>query len=317
MLFAVDHTTTYTYSQPVILEPHLLRLCPRSDAAQRLVFLDIGVQPMPLQQSPLVDLDGNTTVKMWFAPDLATQLAVTVRSRVETLCTNPFQYLLEPWALSLPIDYPTSLLAQLQPYLWGATWGAKLGVDATVVTLAQDISNAVQGNISQFLTVLNQTIHDTCQYIVRDTGAPFPAGYTWTHRQGSCRDLAVLFMEACRAVGLAVRFVSGYQCLADPPAHQEFQLHAWAEVYLPGAGWRGFDPTQRAGAVGDRYIALAASAHPPYTAPLLGSVNQANGVQAQMSYSLTVRPLSDSVPSDLQPASSFQQQSQSSSLFPS
>lgn len=317
MLFAVDHTTAYTYSQPVILEPHLLRLCPRSDATQRLECLDISVQPEPLQRSPLVDLDGNATVKLWFAPDFTTQLTVTVRSRVETLCTNPFQYLLEPWALSLPIDYPTSLFAQLQPYLWGPAWGSKLGIDAAVVTLAQDISSTVQGNVSQFLTVLNQQIHDTCQYIVRDTGAPFPAGYTWSHRQGSCRDLAVLFMEACRAVGLAARFVSGYQCLTDTPTHQDFQLHAWAEVYLPGAGWRGFDPTQRAGAVGDRYIALAASAHPPYTAPLLGSVNQASGVQSQMTHTLKVQPLGDAAPRDGQFANSFQQQSQTFTSFSS
>jgi transglutaminase-like putative cysteine protease len=305
MLFAIDHTTTYIYSRPVILEPHLLRLCPRSDAAQRVQFLEIGVEPAPLQRSPIADLDGNATVKVWFAPDLTTRLAVTVRSRVETLCTNPFNYLLEPWAQMLPIDYPASLLGQLQPYLLGPAWAPRLGIDAAVVTLAQDISAAVNGNVSQFLTELNQRIHDTCQYIVRDTGAPFPAGYTWSQRLGSCRDLTVLFMETCRAAGLAARFVSGYQCLVDTPDNYDFHLHAWAEVYLPGAGWRGFDPTQRAGAVGDRYIALAASAQPHYTAPLLGSFNQASGAQAQMSYTLTVQPLEVAVPS------SFQSQSQS------
>ncbi len=285
MHFKIEHTTTYTYSQPVRLEPHVVRLCPRSDAAQRLESLDLQVTPATLQQSPVTELDGNTIVKLWFAPAPASQLVVTVRSTVETLCTNPFNYLLEPWAQTLPLNYPASMLSQLTPYLCGPIWR---GIDHAVVTLAEAVSLAVNGNVSQFLTELNQRIHHHCKYVIRETGAPFPAGYTWSQGYGSCRDLTVLFMEACRAVGLAARFVSGYQCFADPAPDHVFQLHAWAEVYLPGAGWRGFDPTQEAGAVADRYIALVASADPRDTAPLPGSISQTNGAQTQMDSVLSI-----------------------------
>jgi transglutaminase-like putative cysteine protease len=285
--FKIEHTTTYTYSQPVRLEPHDVRLCPRSDAAQRLESLDLQVTPTPLQQSPIIELDGNTIVKLWFAPEPTSQLIVTVRSQVETLCPNPFNYLLEPWAQTLPLNYPASMLSQLTPYLCGPIWR---GVDAAVATLAEEVSLAVNGNVSLFLTELNQRIHHHCKYVIRETGAPFPAGYTWSQGYGSCRDLAVLFMEACRSVGLAARFVSGYQCFADPAPDHVFQLHAWAEVYLPGAGWRGFDPTQEAGAVADRYIALVASADPRDTAPLPGSISQANGAETQMDSVLAITP---------------------------
>jgi transglutaminase-like putative cysteine protease len=284
--FNIEHTTTYDYSQPVRLEPHLVRLCPRSDASQQLRSFDLQVSPAPLGRSAIVDLDGNAPIKLWFAPPPTSRLVITVRSQVETRCTNPFDYLLEPWAQTLPIDYPISLLSQLQPYLGGQFW--RSGIDASVANLATEISQTVDGAIGPFLTALNQRIHETCEYSERDTGAAFPAGYTWAQRRGSCRDLTVLFMEACRSVGLAARFVSGYQCFADPAADHVFHLHAWAEVYLPGAGWRGFDPTQAAGAVADRYIALVASAEPAGTAPLGGAFSQGNGAVATMDYALTI-----------------------------
>jgi transglutaminase-like putative cysteine protease len=280
MQFSVEHSTTYTYSQPVVLEPHILRLTPRSDGQQRLQSLELQILPEPLGQSAVSDFEGNGAVKIWFAPQRESELVVTVRSQVETLCTNPFNYLLEPWAQQLPFNYPASVLNQIQPYLVGSPW--RSSVDAEVAALAQEVSQAVNGNVSQFLTVLNQRIFGSCDYIFRELGAPFPAGYTWKHQRGSCRDLTVLFMEACRSVGLAARFVSGYQCLTDTPPEDGFHLHAWAEVYLPGAGWRGFDPTQGAGAVADRYIALVASVYPGDTMPVVGAFSQGNGAQSQM-----------------------------------
>jgi transglutaminase-like putative cysteine protease len=280
MQFSIEHNTTYSYSQPVILEPHILRLTPRSDGQQQLRLLELQILPEPLAQSAVSDFEGNVAVKVWFAPQRESQMVVKVRSQVETLCTNPFNYLLEPWAQQLPLNYPASVLNQIQPYLVGSPW--RSAVDAEVGALAQEVSQAVNGNVSQFLTALNQRICDSCDYIFRELGAPFPAGHTWKHQRGSCRDLTVLFMEACRSVGLAARFASGYQCLTDAPPEDGFHLHAWAEVYLPGAGWRGFDPTQRAGAVADRYIALVASVYPGDTMPVVGAFSQGNGAQSQM-----------------------------------
>ncbi|MFM7576061.1 MAG: transglutaminase-like domain-containing protein, partial [Microcystaceae cyanobacterium] len=95
------------------------------------------------------------------------------------------------------------------------------------------------------------------------------AGITWRNKRGSCRDLTILFMEVCRTMGLAARFVSGYQ--EGDQATEDWELHAWAEVYLPGGGWRGYDPTHGL-AVSDRHIALVASPNPQDCAPVTGEM---------------------------------------------
>lgn len=286
MRYQIAHTTTYHYSQSVPLAPHIVRLRPRCDGCQALSMFSLSVTPKPLQTSPVVDLDGNTVIKLWFDQQQPTnQLQVQVLSQVETYRDNPFDYLLEPWATHLPIDYPTSLRLQLQPYLEGRSLA---GIDPTALQLAQEIHHATAGDPTHFLTTLNQRIYESCRYEIRETGEPLAPGVTWKEKSGSCRDYTVLFIEVCRAIGLAARFVSGYQegDLSNPERH----LHAWAEVYLPGAGWRGYDPTHGL-AVSDRHIALVASAIPSYAAPISGSINW-TGVQSQMTYHLSIQALS-------------------------
>jgi len=208
-------------------------------------------------------LDGNAIAKLWF--QVATEhLKIQVTTTVETHRNNPFDYLLEPWAKSLPIDYSSSLLCQLLPY----RQSYEMGSDSAIAQLAQEIYQEVDGETIPFLMTLNQRLYETCEYIIRETGDPWPAGITLRQKRGSCRDVAVLFMEVCRAVGLASRFVSGYQ--EGDPDQENRDLHAWAEVYLPGGGWRGYDPTQGL-AVADCHIALVASALPNYTTPVSGN----------------------------------------------
>jgi transglutaminase-like putative cysteine protease len=284
MFYQITHTITYQYTAPVLLQPHIVRLHPRSNHHQTLRDFSLTVQPEPISRSPVIDLDGNAITKLWFEQTPVDCLEVKAISQVETHCTNPFNYLLEPWAMQLPIDYPTSLLTQLQPYLQGS-WG-NAGIDPIALQLAQEISQTAN-RPDAFLTELNQRIHQTCKQIVRETGNPLPPGITWNQQAGSCRDLAVLFMEVCRAIGLAARFVSGYQ-EPDPDNHDQ-HLHAWAEVYLPGAGWRGFDQTQSL-AVSDRHIALVSSPLANDTLPMPGAF-QGKGAQAEMSYQLSVQPV--------------------------
>lgn len=221
---------------------------------------------MPSTQgsSDFVDLDGNNLTKLWF--ELPTnKLSIQTNSSVATSCTNPFAYLLESWATTIPFDYPQSLFTQLKPYFSPYGWA----IDATAVELAQEIAIASKNNTLDFLFALNQRIYQDCNYTTRDTGAPFPPGITWRGKQGSCRDYAVLFMEVCRAMGIGARFVSGYQ--EGDSEQQSRDLHAWLEVYLPGAGWRGYDPTLGL-IVSDRHIPLAASAIPKYAAAVEGLV---------------------------------------------
>lgn len=283
MRYLITHHTEYHYQESVTLQPHLVRLRPRMDGHQQVHSVQLTVQPAPQQQSHLVDLDGNTLIKLWFDRQPTNSLSIQVDSDIETLCTNPFNYLLEPWALHLPFDYPTSLRLQLQPYLLGQISGT-VALDPIATQLAQEIWLAVNGHPTSFLSELNARIYKECQYQLRETGAPLPPSMTWLHKTGTCRDFAVLFIEVCRAAGLAARFVSGYQegDLDSTDRH----LHAWAEVYLPGAGWRGYDPTHGL-AVSDRHMALVASAASRYAAPIEGAVNPGQ-VQSTMTYTLTI-----------------------------
>ncbi len=282
MRYQISHTTTYNYSQPVILQPHLLRLRPRCDGDQSLEQFQVQVTPPPAGSTEVLDPEGNAIARHWW-PEIPTEhLTYHVQSQVSTYCINPFNFLLEAWASQLPIDYPTSVLTGLQPYL-----GEAIAMDPVAYQLAQEIAQSVDENPIMFLSELTQRIYKACQYQVRETGSPLPPCVTWTQKTGSCRDLAVLFMAACRAVGLAARFVSGYQ--EGDPDSQDRHLHAWAEVYLPGAGWRGYDPTQGL-AVSDRHIPLVAAAWPSNAAPVTGLIRGKNAT-ASMHYQLLIQAI--------------------------
>ena len=287
MQYQITHTLTYTYDRPVLLAPHTFRLRPRSDVTQTVQQFLLEITPVPQQLSENVDLDGNAVLKGWFAFEEVTELRIKATSKIETHRVNPFDYLLEPWATTLPIDYPTSLFHQLQPYL-GGLFFSPAGIDPAAAQLAQEIWDETRGSTTSFLSALNQRIYETCQYSIRETGIALPAGITWARKAGSCRDYAVLFMEVCRAVGLATRFVSGYQegDLDSTDRH----LHAWVEVYLPGAGWRGYDPTHGL-TVADRHMALVAMPSHQNTAPISGSLRQTGAVQSQMQYHLMIEAI--------------------------
>lgn len=182
--------------------------------------------------------------------------------------------------MELPIDYPSSLAAQLQPYRLNPAIAL---ADPAAIQLAQELLIASNSQGIEFLNQLNQRIYEECRYEVRETGPAYPPGITWREKKGSCRDFVLLFMETCRAVGLAARFVSGYQEGDEDTQHRS--LHAWAEVYLPGAGWRGYDPTHGL-LVSDRHIALAASVSPAAVMPVEGQVRCSGGVQSTITYDL-------------------------------
>lgn len=287
MRYRIRHRTCYHYSQPVTLKAHVLRLRPRSDATQLLQQFQCIVTPEPITVSQIIELEGNETISVCFGADRTEKLLIETCSEIKTYRSNPFDYLAESWATSLPIDYPASLLTCLQPYLQHPLYPA---LDPDVVQLAQTLLHEVQSNTSYFLTALTQKIYEACEYSVREVGSPLAAGITWKHRRGSCRDFAVLFMAACRSVGLAARFVSGYQ--EGDLTLNESELHAWVEVYIPGGGWRGFDPTHGL-AVSDRHIALVASAHPNQAAPVSGAVQEGNTINSTLETRVSIESLED------------------------
>ena len=274
MEYHITHRTHYQYSQPIQLGPQQLRLTPRNDGGQRLKQFALQVTPEPSQRSDSLDAEGNLVIQLRFDGQSIAQFTLESRSQVQTHRTNPFDYIAENWAITLPFAYPPGLRRSLQPYFRNADSDSP-APSHSVTDWAQTILHQQQNNASYFLTELNQTINRRSEYRQRETGAPQPAGVTLNQNIGSCRDFAVLFIEACRAVGLAARFVSGYQAGA-PDQSDPLQLHAWADVYIPGGGWRGFDPTLGL-AVADQHVAIAAAAEPAQAAPVAGPLQPVNG----------------------------------------
>ena len=262
MHYRIVHNTRYHYTQPVQLGEHTLRLQPRGDGAQQLRYFSCEILPVPRKTVDWLDLEGNICRQVWFPDTETTTLTITTQCDVETLRSNPFDYLSPHWAITAPIDYPQSLQRLAVPYLTPT-----IPDSPTVVDWAQRQLHQVEGNVGLFLTGLTQAIYQTCSYESRHQGPPWPAGVVLAERRGSCRDFTVLFMAVCRAVGLAARFVSGYQ--QGDPDQLQHDLHAWPEVYIPGGGWRGFDPTLGL-AVADGHIALAAAMDPAQAAPVKG-----------------------------------------------
>jgi transglutaminase-like putative cysteine protease len=261
MRFAVTHSTRYRYTRPVLLGPHVFRVRPRSDGSQRLIDFRVRVQPRPVGWSECVDLDGNAIAHAWF--DVLTEsLTVISTFTVETLRANPYDFLIDPSAVTLPHG-PAG-----EQDLALAAYQRRPEADESVTIFADTVRREVGAQTVPFLGTLVRRIAERSRPTIRLDGDPQTPAYTLREGTGACRDLAVLFIDCCRAVGLPARFVSGYY--GGSTEHR--YLHAWAEVFLPGAGWRGFDPLQGLAAA-DEHIAVAANAQPRGAAPIDGSLH--------------------------------------------
>jgi transglutaminase-like putative cysteine protease len=280
MLFHIQHRVTYTYGCPVFLEPTTLRLTPRQEASQRLLRHRLLILPTPAGISQVLEPDGTEATVSWFE-HTHQDLTIEMEALVETLRDNPFDWIVtDPAVGTLPAVYRPEVARSLAPCL------ANDGVDPTVAAWARLLAAEVMDDTAAFLSHLADQIHHGFDHVGRFDGDPFAPADTLQERRGACRDTAMLFVEACRALGLASRFVSGYS-MHHPPEVSEHELHAWAEVYLPGAGWRGFDPSLGL-AVADGHVALAATPDHRLAAPVTGSF-RGTGATSEMRYDLTVR----------------------------
>ena len=261
MKIRIHHITSYEYSRPVFLDAHSIKLRPRSDGAQRVLEHEIKIRPEPAGMSESIDPMGNCALQAWFE-GVTRALHIETSSLVETLRTNPFDFLLDSSAARIPVDYSRAPREALLPYL------ERLRINPSVDRLATRIREMTEGNTLAFLAEMNLEIRRQCASVLREGGDPLPPEVTLGKRKGSCRDLAVLFIDACRSAGFAARFVSGYA--SEPEDQSDRHMHAWAEVFLPGGGWRGFDPSQGL-AVSDRHVAVAAGALSRMAAPITGS----------------------------------------------
>jgi transglutaminase-like putative cysteine protease len=260
MILEIRHLMSYEYADAVDLASYTLKLRPRCDVTQKLSAFELKVDPVPQSLVANVDLDGNMVHAMWFSGSHRS-LSIDTFARVETLRVNPLDFVFHDSAdARLPLRYASELAGALAPYLGRPE--PSLEVDA----LAQTLYDETFGDTLKFLLELTRRIHALCETEHRDEGPPRTPRETLAVSRGACRDLAVLMCDACRSQGLASRFVSGYM----EGAQDNSELHAWTEIYLPGGGWRGFDPSVGL-AVADHHVAVAAGPDPEHAAPGLGT----------------------------------------------
>ncbi|MBT9611503.1 MAG: transglutaminase family protein [Aquabacterium sp.] len=272
---ALNHTTHYTYDRLVNLSPQIVRLRPAPHCRTRILSYSLKVEPavhfINWQQDPFA----NHLARLVF-PERTQAFKVTVDLVAEMAVHNPFDFFLEPHAENHPFAYDEASLHDLQPYLAKGplTPKFKAFVDSIDLTEVRTID---------FLVGLNQRLQGDIAYTIRmEPGVQTPEE-TLTLKSGSCRDTGWLLVQALRHLGLAARFVSGYLvqlkadvAALDGPSGTEVDftdLHAWCEVFLPGAGWIGLDPTSGLMA-GEGHIPVACTPEPTGAAPVSGAVDE-------------------------------------------
>nr|WP_244653561.1 transglutaminase family protein [Pseudomonas lutea] len=273
----MHHVTHYRYERAVELGPQIVRLRPAAHSRTRVLSYSLKVLPenhfINWQQDP----QGNYLARLVF-PEKTNELRIEVDLVAEMAVFNPFDFFLEPYAEKIPFTYAREEHHELQPYL------EKLPLTPRFQEYLNSIDRTPIPAID-FLVGLNQRLASDIGYLIRmEPGIQTPE-FTLENASGSCRDSAWLLVQLLRHLGLAARFVSGYliQLKADVKALDgpsgtdvDFtDLHAWCEVYLPGAGWVGLDATSGLFA-GEGHIPLACSPEPSSAAPISGMVEPCN-----------------------------------------
>jgi uncharacterized protein (DUF2126 family) len=271
---ALNHVTHYRYDRLVNLSPQVVRLRPAPHSRTRILAYSLRVTPeghfINWQQDP----QANFLARLVF-PETTREFRVEVDLVAEMSVFNPFDFFLEPHAGEYPFCYTAEERVELVPYL------IKRAAAPEFADYLAGISREKMRTID-FLVGLNQKLQSDISYLIRmEPGVQTPE-QTLIRREGSCRDSAWLLVQLLRHLGLAARFVSGYLIQLKPDvksldgpsgASEDFtDLHAWCEVYLPGAGWIGLDPTSGLLA-GEGHIPLACSPEPSSAAPITGAVD--------------------------------------------
>jgi uncharacterized protein (DUF2126 family) len=272
---ALNHVTHYRYDRPIHLGPQTVRLRPAPHSRTRILSYSMRVEPAAHFINWQQDPQSNYLARLVF-PDKTTQFRIEVDLVAEMSVLNPFDFFLEPSAEHFPFEYAPELAAELAPY--------RVKGEATPLFQAYlDQIPRAKKQTTHFLVELNQRLQKDIAYLIRmEPGVQTPE-VTLTNGSGSCRDTGWLLVQLLRHLGLAARFVSGYLIQLksdvkslDGPSGTEVDftdLHAWCEVYLPGAGWIGLDPTSGLLA-GEGHIPLACSPEPGSAAPVTGLIDE-------------------------------------------
>jgi len=284
----IHHVTEYTFASAVTLLPHRLLLRPRESHALKIQSSSLHIHPAHAIRWHRDALDNSIATVSFLAPSdrlrVASDLSIALHEDA------PLDFLVEDYAVTYPFDYLFEEQPDLEPCRQSVYFQ-----DRPAVMQWLDSLGCLPGPIETFVLLdrMNRAIAGEFFYQVRmEPGVQSPAD-TLFSRSGSCRDFATLFMEACRHLGLASRFVSGY---LDIPGLSggNASTHAWAEVYLPGPGWKGFDPTS--GQLTDsRHIPIAVARHPEAVPPVAGSFVGPAGLRPVPNVSVQVSASQDVV----------------------
>jgi uncharacterized protein (DUF2126 family) len=269
----LHHVTRYRYDRPVSLGPQVVRLCPAPHGRTRVSSYSLKVTPAQHFVNWQHDPNGNRIARFVF-PEKTDEFSVTVDLVADMEVINPFDFFIEPGAEVFPFAYADDLRPELGPCLVPEPAGEKLST--FLASLPKEPRKTID-----FLVELNQYLQKQIKYVIRMEHGVQTVEETLALAHGSCRDTAWLLVQVLRHLGLAARFVSGYLIQLKPDikpldgpagAAADFtDLHAWTEVYLPGAGWVGLDPTSGL-LCGEGHLPLAASPHYSAAAPISGLV---------------------------------------------
>ncbi len=294
---ALNHRTQYRYDKPVSLGPHVIQLRPSPHCRTPILSYSLKVIPAKHFLNWQLDPYNNHVARVLF-PDKTNEFVIEVDLVAELSPFNPFNFFLEPGVIDFPFDYEPGLAKDLAPYLLADPKGHLLKA------FVGSVSREKRGTIS-FLVELNRRVRDEIKYVTRLDPGIQTCEQTLEKRSGSCRDSSWLLIQILRNLGVAVRFVSGYLIqIADETTSQDgsgpqgdsADFHAWAEAFLPGAGWIGMDPTSGLLA-GEGHIPLVCTPNASKAAPIEGTVEPA---KVDLEYSISVRLL-NGVPTPSRP----------------
>lgn len=291
MNLTIHHTTKHLYERPVSFSDHALFLRPLDSHRRQVSRFEVTTTPASTQRW-VRDAYGNSVLSCNFGLTESATLAFETRIDLSLQEENPFDFILANHATAYPFQYREPDLSSLKSYFDA---DAGKGAPKVLDWFYQAVENPMRHNdLVQFVSDINAAVRRDINYVRRDEEGIQDPDTTLRLKSGSCRDMAVLFIAVLRQIGFAARFCSGY--LYDPPTGEGGEpvfnravgsMHAWAEVYLPGAGWKGFDPTN--GILANSFFIPSAVSHnPKFIEPIQGQYFAKGTVPSTMEVDLQI-----------------------------